>query len=369
METPRSPTTDSLPTLRIGRLEIRPPVVLAPMAGVTTWPFRKICRDLGAGLCTTEMVSARAMIEDAARTREIAWFGPGESPRSLQIFGSDPGVMAEAVSRLQGEVDVFDINFGCPVPKVTRKGAGAATPARPELCRAVVRAVVRAAGPIPVTVKLRLGLDEDRFTFREAARIAEGEGCAAIGLHARTVAQLYSGRARWEFIRELRGIVRIPVLGNGDVFRASDAAAMVRETGCDGIIVGRGCLGNPWLFRDLRALFDGAPPPPPPALEEHIGIIRLHYGLLREHFTRPRAAEQLLRKFGTWYSRGLRNAAAIRRLFQAIEGPEDLDGILEEMARCGWQDGFRPFQPGEAAGRVPQAEISGSDPGAPGFVA
>jgi nifR3 family TIM-barrel protein len=338
--------------LRIGPLEVRPPVVLAPMAGVTTWPYRKICRDLGAGLCTTEMVSARAMIEDVARTREIAGFGPGESPRSLQIFGSDPGVMAEAVTRLQSDVDHIDINFGCPVPKVTRKGAGAATPARPDLCRAVVRAVVRAAGPVPVTAKLRLGLDEDRFTFREAARIVEGEGCAAVGLHARTVAQLYSGRARWEFIRELKGIVGIPVLGNGDIFRAADAAAMIRETGCDGVIIGRGCLGNPWLFRDLRALFDGAPPPPPPTIGEHIGIIRLHYGLLRRHFPRPRAADCLMRKFGTWYSRGLRNAAAIRRLFQSIECPEDLEKILEEMSRCGWQDGFQPFQPGEA-GRVP----------------
>jgi nifR3 family TIM-barrel protein len=197
-------------------------------------------------------------------------------------------------------------------------------------------------------VKLRLGLDEDRFTFREAARIAEEEGCAAVGLHARTVAQLYSGRARWEFIRELKGLVGIPVIGNGDIFQASDAAALIEATGCDGVIIGRGCLGNPWLFRDLKRLFAGEAAPMPPTLEEHIGIIRLHYDLLREHCTRPQAADMLMRKFGTWYARGLRNAAAIRRRFQTIEGPQDLEGILEEMARCGWEHGFRPFAPGEA---------------------
>ena len=324
------------------------------MAGVTSWPYRKICRDLGVGLCITEMVSARGLLESQERTQEIAGFGPGETPRSLQIFGSDPGAMAEATALLRGTVDHIDINCGCPVPKVTSKGAGAATPARPDLYRAIVRAVVGAAAPVPVTVKFRLGLDEERFTFRDAGRIAEEEGCAAVALHARTVAQLYGGRARWEYIRELKSLVGIPVLGNGDIFRAEDAARMVAETGCDGVVIGRGCLGNPWLFRDLKALFEGVEGPPPPTLEEHIGLIRRHYGLLREHFPRPRTADMLMRKFGTWYVRGLRNAAAIRRLFQEVEGPEDVDRILEEMARCGWEKGFRPFQPGEA-GRSPDA--------------
>ncbi len=331
--------------LRIGpRIEVWPPVVLAPMAGVTSYPYRKICRDFGAGLCITEMVSARALLEDHWRTQEIAEFGPGENPRSLQIFGADPAVMSEAVSRLRDGVDHIDINFGCPAPKVVRKGCGAAIPAKPDLCRAVVRATVKAAGGVPVSVKLRLGLDEDRFTFRDAARIAEDEGCAYVGLHARTMAQFYTGTARWDYIRELKDLVRIPVLGNGDVFSAEKCRGIFEATGCDGVIIGRGCLGNPWLFRDLKAMFEGAPAPPPPTLEDVIGIIRLHYRLLREHFSLPKVADMSIRKFGTWYVRGLRHAAGIRRQFQAIDGPDDLERVLEEMVRAGWQEGFRPFE-------------------------
>jgi nifR3 family TIM-barrel protein len=318
------------------------------MAGVTNYPYRKICRDFGAGLCITEMVSARALKENHWRTQEIAEFGPEESPRSLQIFGSEPAVMAEAVELVRDRVDHLDINFGCPAPKVMRRGAGAVIPANPDLCRAVVRATVKAAAGVPVSVKLRLGLDEERFTFREAARIAEGEGCAYIGLHARTVAQRYSGNARWDYIAELVNQVRIPVLGNGDVFRAEDAFRLMERTGCQGVIIGRGCLGNPWLFGDLKRIFDGTGGPVAPTLEEVISIIRLHYRLLREHFSYPRAADVAMRKFGTWYARGLRNATAIRRQFQTIDGPEDLERVLAAMAAAGWQDGFRPFEPAEA---------------------
>ena len=353
--------------LRIGPwLRIWPPVILAPMAGVTNWPYRKICRDFGAGLCVTEMVSARAILEDNRRTQEIAGFGPGESPRSIQLVGADPAVMAEGIRRVLPGIDHIDLNFGCPVPKVTRKGAGAAAPVDPDNFRALVRAAVRAAEPVPVTVKLRLGLDEDRFTFREAARIAEGEGCAAVGLHARTVAQMYSGKARWEYIRELKGLVSIPVLGNGDVFHASDAFRLLDSTGCDGVIIGRGCLGNPWLFADLKRLFEGNGVPAPPTLEEVVRVIRLHYSLLRSHFALPRAADMFIRKFGTWYARGLENAAAIRREFQKIDGPEDLERILESMIRSGWKPGFRPsFQSEDPSAGAGAAAGASAEPCGP----
>jgi nifR3 family TIM-barrel protein len=209
----------------------------------------------------------------------------------------------------------------------------------------VVRATVKAAGSIPVSVKLRLGLDEDRFTFRDAARIAEEEGCAYVGLHARTMAQFYTGTARWQYIRELKEQVKIPVLGNGDVFTAARCKEMIEATGCDGVIIGRGCLGNPWLFQELKAMFDGAPAPRQPTLDEVLEIIRLHYRLLRSHFSLPKVADMMIRKFGTWYVRGLRHAAGIRRQFQEINGPDDVERVLEEMARAGWQEGFRPFEP------------------------
>lgn len=356
-----NPSPGAYRPLSIGeRIRIWPPVVLAPMAGVTNYPYRKICRDFGAGLCITEMVSARALLEDHWRTQEIAQFGAEESPRSLQIFGCDPEVMAEAARRVRDRVDHIDINFGCPAPKVTRRGAGAAIPQNPSLCRAVVRATVRAAAPVPVSVKLRLGIDEDRFTFREAARIAEEEGCAYVGMHARTVAQRYGGAARWDYIRELKEMVKLPVLGNGDIFQAADAFRLMDRTGCDGVIIGRGCLGNPWLFADLKRMFDatlsgeaaGGAGPAAPAIDELISVIRLHYRLLKEHFSLPRAADMAMRKFGTWYARGLRNAAAIRRQFQTIDGPMDLDRVLETMAQAGFEDGFRPFQPEERGAPV-----------------
>ena len=187
----------------------------------------------------------------------------------------------------------------CPVPKVTRKGAGAAIPADPRNCRDVVRATVRAAGSVPVSIKIRLGLDDDRFTFRDAGKIAEDEGCAYIGLHARTVAQLYRGKARWEYIRELVEQIRIPVLGNGDIFRGQDAIRLMDETGCDGVIIGRGCLGNPWLFADLKRMFDGTGGEEAPSLEEVIRVIRLHYRLLCAHFTIPRDAGTPRRSWGS----------------------------------------------------------------------
>ena len=258
-------------TLRIGPLSVDPPVVLAPMAGVTDAPFRGVCSRFGAGLYVSEMITARALVERNARTLSMLRFDGSETTRSVQLYGTDPRTIGEAVRYLIDEVGVdhVDMNFGCPVPKVTRKGGGSALPVRRALLRAIVRSAVAAAGTVPVTIKFRMGVDDSLLTFLDTGRIAEDEGVAAIALHARTAEQLYSGAARWEAIAALKAhVTTIPVLGNGDIMEAHDALAMLATTGCDGVVVGRGCLGRPWLFRDLVDAFAGRPVQPPPLLGE-----------------------------------------------------------------------------------------------------
>lgn len=325
-------------------ISIWPPVVLAPMAGVTNYPYRKICRDYGAGLCVSEMVSSRGILERHNRTWQLAQFGSMERPRSIQIFGCDPVAMGESARLLREElgVDHIDINFGCPVPKVTRKGMGAAAVTDRENFPKVVRAVVKAADPLPVTIKVRLGMSEDVFTFREAGRVAEMEGCRYIALHGRTAKQMYSGKARWEYIRELKDAVNIPVLGNGDIFEAPDAFRMMEETGCDGVVIGRGCLGNPWLFRNLKRMFDGSGAPERPPIEEIVKVIREHFRLLVTHYSQsPRSAALMMRKFGTWYVRGLHEASSLRTDFQKVENEADLERMLQRVEELGYESGFR----------------------------
>lgn len=340
-----STALSSYPPIPLGpRLRIWPPVVLAPMAGVTNFPYRKICKDYGAGLCVSEMVSARGILAGHDRTWQLAQFGADEQPRSIQIFGCDAAVMGDAARRLRDElaIDHIDINFGCPVPKLTRKGMGAAAVVDGDNFRNVVRAVVRAADPVPVTIKVRIGMNDDVVTFRHAGRVAEDEGCSYIALHGRTARQMYSGKARWEYIRELKELVRIPVLGNGDIFEAPDAFRMLKETGCDGVVIGRGCLGNPWLFRGLLRLFEGSGEPERPTIVELIAVVREHFRLLVSHFQEtPRVAALMMRKFGTWYVRGLQGATTLRPRFQAIETEVDLETILEDVERLGYEQGFR----------------------------
>src|ERR1700751_3135640 len=264
--------------VKIGRISVWPPVVLAPMAGVTNYPFRSICKEFGAGLYVSEMINARPLVDGRDKTLKLADFGPDESPRSLQLYGTDPHYVAEAVKGLvkEGRIDHLDMNFGCPVPKVTRKGGGAAIPLKPNLLRNIVRAAVHNAQTVPVTIKFRLGINQDYLTFLTAGKVAEDEGCAAVGLHARTAAQLYHGHAAWDAIAELKSNMRIPVLGNGDIWEAEDALRMMRETHCDGVIVGRGCLGRPWVFRNLADVFNGREPLDPPNLDEVLGIMFCH---------------------------------------------------------------------------------------------
>ena len=298
---------DTVRPLAIGPLRVWPPVVLAPMAGVTDAPFRALCRRFGAGLYVNQMVTARGYVEGHPKTRRLAEFGADESPRSIQLYGTDPRWLGEAVRRLVGEgcVDHVDMNFGCPVPKVTRLGGGAALPVKRRLFADLVRAAVAAAGSVPVTVKFRMGVDDDHLTHLQTGRIAEGEGCAAVALHARTAEQLYAPSARWEAIGELaEHVTTIPVLGNGDIWEASDALEMVRRTGCDGVVVGRGCLGRPWLFADLATAFDGGRPGEPPPLGTTAAIMVEHATSMVRWTGSERHAVAAFRKHALWYLTG-----------------------------------------------------------------
>ncbi len=276
------------------------------MAGVTDATFRELCRGFGAGLYVSEMATARGIVEGWRRSVEISHFGRDERPRSIQLYGTDPHWVARAVAKLVAEsaIDHIDLNFGCPARKITRQGGGAALPLRRLLYRAIVAAAVREAGAVPVTVKLRLGIDVGLLTFLEAGRIAEAEGAAAVTLHARTAAQLYSGAADWWQIAALKTAVRsIPVLGNGDVFEADDALRMLQQTGCDGVVIGRGCLGRPWLFRDLANVFAGQRPPPAPRLGEVCTVMLDHARLLVARRGEAVALPQFRKHVG-WYVTG-----------------------------------------------------------------
>ncbi len=314
--------------LALGPLRIWPPVVLAPMAGVTNYPFRRLCREFGAGLCVSEMIAARPLAEGGRKSLRLASFGPDEAPRSLQLYGVDPHFVGDAVRRLVGEglVEHLDLNFGCPVRKVTRKGGGAAIPVKPRLLANIVRAAVTHAERVPVTIKVRLGIDETLLTYERAGRIAEEEGCAAICLHARTAAQLYDGRARWEHIAALKAQLGIPVLGNGDLWEAEDALRMMRETRCDGVVVGRGCLGRPWLFHELKRAFDGQEPEAPPRLGEVLDLMLGHARALCEWWGEA-AAIRGFRRHATWYTKGFRGSAEFRQAVMQL-------ATLDELTRA-----------------------------------
>ena len=339
--------------IEIGPLRVWPPVVLAPMAGVTNWPFRAICRRFGAGLYVSEMITARPLVEGRAKTLMLAEFGAEESPRSLQLYGVDPHYVGEAVKWLvrEGRVDHIDLNFGCPVPKVTRKGGGSAIPAKPRLLANIVRAAVHNAGVIPVTIKFRMGIDDHLLTYDDAGRIAEEEGCAAVALHARTAAQLYDGSARWEAIAHLKQSVRtIPVLGNGDIWEAHDALRMMRETGCDGVVIGRGCLGRPWLFRDLADVFEGREPQNPPAFGD-VATIALEHASLLCSWAGEEPAMRMFRRHSSWYTKGFRGSAKLRANLMQVTSLKELEHTLHDI------DASEPFPP--EAMRVPRGKTSG----------
>jgi nifR3 family TIM-barrel protein len=317
-------------TLRIGPLTVDPPVVLAPMAGVTDAPFRGVCSRFGAGLYVSEMITARALVERNPRTLAMLRFDGSEATRSVQLYGTEPRTLGAAVRYLVDEVGVdhVDMNFGCPVPKVTRKGGGSALPVHRRLLRDIVRAAVASAGRVPVTIKFRMGVDDAILTYLDTGRIAEQEGVAAIALHARTAQQLYSGAARWDAIAALKAEVRtIPVLGNGDVWEAHDALAMLAQTGCDGVVVGRGCLGRPWLFRDLVDAFAGRPVQPPPRLGEVASVMRDHAQRLVD-WSGEVGGMKSFRKHAGWYLTGYPVGGPVRKQANVVATLADLDRLL-----------------------------------------
>ncbi len=327
-----APAVERAP-LRIGPHELWPPVVLAPMAGVTNAPFRALCRAQGAGLYVSEMVAARGLVEGHEKTFHLARFGPDESPRSIQLYGTDPAILGLAVKRLVTELGAehVDLNFGCPVRKVTRHGGGSALPWRRRLFQDVVRAAVGAAGDVPVTVKLRMGIDDDHLTYLDAGPIAEAEGVAAVALHARTAEQAYSGTADWSAIGELKATVTtIPVLGNGDIWVAADALRMMAETDCDGVVVGRGCLGRPWLFGDLAAAFDGRPVDSAPPVARVVEAMRDHARRLVEWHGETVGVRDLRKHVG-WYLQGYPVGPAIRRRLVEADSLEQFEARLDEL--------------------------------------
>ncbi|EHR53613.1 putative TIM-barrel protein, nifR3 family [Saccharomonospora marina XMU15] len=323
------------PALKIGRYAVDPPVVLAPMAGITNIAFRRLCREYGAGLYVCEMITARAVVERHPGTMHMMSFDKGEYPRSMQLYGVDPATMAEAVKIIVGEglADHIDANFGCPVAKVTRKGGGAALPYKRKLFSRIVAASAKAADEagVPFTVKFRVGIDDEHHTYLDAGRIAEAEGAAAVALHARTAAQRYSGNADWSHIARLKEAVQtIPVLGNGDIFSADDALRMVDETGCDGVVVGRGCLGRPWLFGELEAAFSGRPVPEGPTLGEVARVLRRHAELLVQHDGHSKAMRDL-RKHMAWYFMGFPVGSELRRRFAMVSSLHELDELIAQL--------------------------------------
>ena len=317
---------------------LKTPVVLAPMAGITNAAFRRLCREQGAGLFVSEMVTARALIERREETFRLIKPGVGETPRSIQLYAVDPVVLGKAVDLLGSEnlADHIDLNFGCPVPKVTRRGGGAALPYKRRLFSAIVESAVSAASKygIPVTVKMRVGIDSDHQTFLESAKSAADLGVTWVALHARTAAQLYEGRSDWNKITELvehLAPTGVPVLGNGDIWSGKDATSMMEQTGCAGVVVGRGCLGRPWLFADLVSAINGENKRVNPTLFEVRQIMLRHGQLLVEYFENEDRAMRDIRKHMAWYLKGFSVPREIRANLGMVNSLEHMQQLLSNV--------------------------------------
>ena len=327
-------TTPLAGGLTLGNVRVETPVVLAPMAGITNAAYRRLCAEQGAGLYVCEMITSRGLVEGDAVTRSMLVFDDLESVRSVQLYGTDPSYVGRAAEILCADYGVahIDLNFGCPVPKVTRKGGGGALPWKRGLLADILESAVAAAGSygVPVTMKTRKGIDPGHLTFLDAGRIAQESGAAAIALHGRTVEQAYSGEADWDAIGELVEHVDIPVLGNGDIWEAADALRMVEQTGVAGVVVGRGCLGRPWLFRDLAAAFAGEQVATLPTLGEVAAMMRRHAELLAEHMGEERGCKEF-RKHVSWYLKGFRAGGPLRHALALVSALSELDALLAEL--------------------------------------
>jgi nifR3 family TIM-barrel protein len=314
------------------RVVADPPVVLAPMAGITNTAFRRLCKSYGGGLYVSEMITSRALVERNPKTMQMIEFAPDERPRSLQLYGVDPAVVGRAVRMVVEEdlADHVDLNFGCPVPKVTRKGGGSALPWRIGLFDDIVTTAVREARGLPVTVKMRLGIDADHLTYREAGLRAQDAGVGWVALHARTAADFYGPSAQWDAIADLVDLLDVPVLGNGDIWEADDALRMVTSTGCAGVVVGRGCLGRPWLFADLAAAFAGRPDRARPTLGAVAAAMRRHAGLLAEWLGEERGVVDF-RKHVAWYLKGFSVGSGPRQAMATASSLAELDEHLDAL--------------------------------------
>ena len=340
------------------------PVVLAPMAGITNRAYRRLCRESaatqgGGGLFVSEMVTTRALVERNAETMDMVRFASDEQPRSVQLYGVDPSVVAQAVRIIVEEdhADHIDLNFGCPVPKVTRRGGGSALPWKQDLFRDIVEAAVQAAGPhVPVSVKMRKGIDDDHITYLQAGRTAAQAGVAWVSLHGRTAQQMYAGTADWDAISRLKETLAplgTPVLGNGDIWTAHDALRMVEQTGADGVVVGRGCLGRPWLFAQLAAAFRGWNIPADPGLDGVLEVLRNHARLLCEDYGEVRGCRDI-RKHMAWYLKGFSVRQQIRQSLGTVATLSELDELLAQI------DVDQEFD--AVIGAAPRGRTSGNRP-------
>ena len=352
------------PALQYGKIAIDTPVVLAPMAGITNTAFRRLCREFGGGLYVSEMVTSRALVEQTEGSLRIIGHHESEDVRSVQLYGVDPLTISRAIKLLVDEdkADHIDLNFGCPVPKVTRKGGGAALPWKRDLFEAIVTSAVKAAGELPVTVKMRKGIDAEHLTFLDAGKTARDAGVAAIALHGRTASDYYSGTADWNSIAELRNsLPDVQILGNGDIWSAADAIRMMRETGVDGVVVGRGCLGRPWLFGDLQQAFDEYRRDPnsdaainliQPNLGEVADAFKRHAELLVEYFENEDHACRDIRKHVAWYFKGYPVGGEFRARLAQVQSLQHMDEILGELDRSA------PYPGEEAEG--PRGRLGGA---------
>ena len=315
--------------LKIGTVELENNVMLGPMAGVTDLPFRVLCREQGAGLVCMEMVSAKAVLYGNRNTKELLAVSPLERPVSLQLFGSDPEILAEIAARLEdGPYDIIDLNMGCPVPKVVKNGEGSALMKNPALAERILSSMVKAVKK-PVTVKIRKGFDDHSVNAVELAKIAEACGVAAVAVHGRTREQYYSGKADWEIIRQVKEAVSIPVVGNGDVHSPEAAKKLLEETGCDGVMVARGARGNPWIFRRIVSYLETGVVPPEPSKEEVKDMIFRHAAMMTEQ-KGELAAMREMRKHVAWYTAGYPHSAALRREINEVETLEGLKELVRE---------------------------------------
>ena len=358
-----TPTRLQSPALKYGKLNIATPVVLAPMAGITNTAFRRLCREFGGGLYVSEMVTSRALVERTEESLRLVGHHESEDIRSVQLYGVDPKTISEAVTMLVAEnrADHIDLNFGCPVPKVTRKGGGAALPWKSDLFTAIVSSAVKAAGEVPLTIKMRKGIDADHLTYLDAGKAARDAGVTAIALHGRTASDYYSGHADWTSIATLReALPDVQILGNGDIWSAKDAITMMRQTGVDGVVVGRGCLGRPWLFGDLQQAFDQyqldpnsdtAINPIQPNLGQVLDAFKRHAELLVEFFESEMLACRDIRKHVAWYFKGYPVGGEFRAALAQVQSLSHMDEIMSTLDRS------LPYPGDEAEG--PRGRLGG----------